>query len=93
MKRKKFTTEQKVRILMDADFGGKNLDDVCRENNISKLTFHRWRRQFGKLDVHKSCRLIEWERNKRELEKRLAEWALKHHLLSCLCQSPSNLPV
>jgi putative transposase len=93
MKRKKHTTEQKVRILMDAKFGGKNLDELCRENNISKLTFHRWKRQYGQLDVHKTCRLIELERNKLELEKRLAEWALRHRLLSCLSDSLSHLPV
>jgi hypothetical protein len=31
MKGKKYTTEQKVRILMDAKFGGKNLEDLCCE--------------------------------------------------------------
>lgn len=78
---------------MDAKLDGKNLDELCRENNISKLTFNRWSRQFGKLDVHETCRLIELERNKIELEKRLAEWALKHRLLSFLCDSPSHLSV
>lgn len=92
MKRKKYTTEQKVRILEEGS-DGRNLDEVCRENNISKLTFHRWRRQFGQMDIHKRCRLIETERNTIELKKRLAEWALKHRLLSCLCQDPSDMPV
>ncbi|HEV2453853.1 MAG TPA: transposase [Verrucomicrobiae bacterium] len=93
MKRKKFTTGQKARILMDANSDGKNLDEICRKHNISKLTFHRWRRQFGKLDVHQTCRLIEWERNKNQLEERLAEWALKHRLLSYLCEGTAQLPV
>lgn len=93
MKAKKFTTEEKIRIVQEAGLNGKNLDELCRENNISKLNFRRWRRQFGHLDVHEACRLIELERNKIELEKRLAEWELKHRLLSCLCNSPSHLPV
>ena len=75
VKGKKYTTEQKVRILMEANSGGKDLDELCRENNISKLTFHRWRLQFGKLDVHERRRLIETERKKIELEKKLAECA------------------
>ena len=75
MKGKKYTIEQKVRILMEAGSGEKNLDELCRENNISKLTFQRWRRQFGKLDVHERRRLIETERRKIEIEKRLAECA------------------
>lgn len=77
---------------MDVNSGGKNLEEICRENNISKFTFHRWRRQFARLNVHETCRLIEFERNKIEIEKKLAEWALKHRLLSCLCDSPSHLP-
>jgi transposase-like protein len=93
MKRKKYTIEHKVGILREAASSGKNLDELCRENNISKLTFNRWSRQFGKLDVHETCRLIEWERNKIEIEKRLAEWTLKNRLLSCLCNGSSHLPV
>jgi hypothetical protein len=66
---------------------------ASRENNISKLTFHRWRRQFGELDAHEACRLIERERNKIEIENRVAEWTLKNRLLSCLCNASSHLPV
>ena len=75
MKGKKYTTEQKVRILMEASSGGKNLDELCRKNNISKLTFQRWKRQFAQLDVDERRRLIETERKKIEIEKRLAECA------------------
>lgn len=58
---------------MEAGSGGKKLDELCGKNNISKSTFHRWRRQFEQLDVHERRRLMEMARNKIELEKRLAE--------------------
>ena len=46
MKGKRHTTEDKIRILRDAD-GGKNIVEGCKEKNISEQTFHRWRRQIG----------------------------------------------
>lgn len=44
MKGKRHATEQKIRILREAD-GGKNIVEVCKENNISEVTFHRWKRK------------------------------------------------
>ena len=46
MKGKRYKTEDKVRILREVD-GGKCIVEVCREKNISDVTFHRWRQQFG----------------------------------------------
>ena len=48
MKGKRHATEQKIRILREVD-GGKNIVEVCKEHNISEVTFHRWKRQFGQL--------------------------------------------
>ncbi|MSU66912.1 MAG: hypothetical protein EXS38_12620 [Opitutus sp.] len=45
MKGKRHATEQKIRILRKAD-GGKSIVEVGKEHNISKVTFHRWKRQF-----------------------------------------------
>ena len=35
MKGKKYTTEEKIRILRQAD-GGQSIQEVCRENNLSE---------------------------------------------------------
>ncbi|MBC2595427.1 transposase [Ruficoccus amylovorans] len=40
MKRKRYTEEQIVAIMREAD-EGRNMDDVCREHNVSKASFHR----------------------------------------------------
>ena len=45
MKGKRHTTEQKIRILREAD-GGKSIVAVSKEHNISEVTFHRWKRRF-----------------------------------------------
>ncbi len=48
---KRHTTEQKVRILREAEQAGKTIVDVCREHQISEQTFHRWKSEFGMLEV------------------------------------------
>jgi len=72
MKGKRYSTEEKVRILWDAD-AGKSVVDICREKNISDVTYHRWRKQFGHMDLNEAKRLKELERENTELKKMLAE--------------------
>ena len=58
MKGKKYTTEEKIRILRQAE-RGKSIQEVCRENNVSEQTFHRWKREFGMIDVNQAKRMKE----------------------------------
>ena len=48
MKGKRYTTEEKIRILREAEVAGRTILDVCRERKISEQTFHRWKREFGR---------------------------------------------
>ncbi|PHX73019.1 MAG: IS3 family transposase, partial [Opitutia bacterium] len=68
MKGKRHPTEQKIHILREAD-GGQSIVEVCQEHNISEVTFHRWKRQFGQLDVNEAKRMKELERENAELKK------------------------
>ena len=46
--RKRFTEEQIVAILRDAESGQKSAGEVCRKHSISVPTFYAWRRSlFG----------------------------------------------
>jgi putative transposase len=56
MKGKRFTTEEKIRILRDADQRGR-ITETCKEFNISDMTFHRWKSQFGQMDLNEARRL------------------------------------
>mgnify|MGYP000875345748 CR=1 FL=1 len=47
MKGKRYTTEQKIRVLREAERTDKTILDVCREQQTSEQTFHRWKREFG----------------------------------------------
>ena len=77
MKGKRYTTEDKIRILREADRGERTIPVICREANISEVTFHRWKKQFGQLEVNEARRLKELERENTELKKMLAESLLK----------------
>ncbi|HEY5813823.1 MAG TPA: transposase [Terrimicrobiaceae bacterium] len=68
MKGKRYTTEEKIRILRQADGGGTILE-VCRQANISEVTFHRWKKQFGQMEVSEAKRLKELERENTELKR------------------------
>jgi putative transposase len=80
MKGKRYTTEDKIRILREAD-GGKNIVELCREKNISEVTFHRWKKQFGQMDLSEAKRLKALERENSELKKMLAEALLAKRVL------------
>jgi len=75
MKGKRHTTEEKIRILRKADEGRKILD-VCHETNISEQTFHRWKKEFGMLEVNQAKRLKDLEKENGRLKKLVADQAL-----------------
>jgi putative transposase len=86
MKGKRYTTEEKIRILRDADRGEKSIQELCRQENVSEVTFHRWKKQFGHMDVSEARRLKELERENNELKKMLAESLLKNRVLEAVCE-------
>ena len=80
MKGIRHTTEEKIRILRAAD-GGRSIVDICKEKNISEQTFHRWKRQFGMMEIPEARRLKELEKENTELKKMLADSLLKNRVL------------
>jgi putative transposase len=86
MKGKRYTTEEKIRVLREADRGERSIVEICREENISDVTFHRWKKQFGHMEVNEARRLKELERENSELKKMLAESLLKNRVLEAVCE-------
>ena len=85
MKGKRHTTEEKIRMLREVD-GGRAIREVCQEKNISEATYHRWRKQFGLMEVNEARRMKELERENSELKKMLAESLLKNRVLEAVCE-------
>ena len=80
MKQKQHSTEEIIRILRQAE-EDQTIEDLCREHNISKATFHRWKRKYGDMDLADAKRLKELEKENGELKKMLTESMLKIRVL------------
>jgi putative transposase len=52
--------------LRAADRAEKSSADICRDENLSVVSCHRWKRQFGQLDLNEARRLKELERENNE---------------------------
>jgi putative transposase len=80
MKGKRFTEEQIIRILQEAETG-LAVADVCRKHNCSEQSFYRWKAKFGGMDVSEAKRLRELERENTELKKIVADQTLDIRML------------
>ncbi len=83
MKQKKHCTEEMIRILRQADGDG-TIESICRDHNISKATFHRWRKKYGDMDLANAKRLKELQKENTELKAMLAESLLKNRVLEAV---------
>ncbi len=75
MRKTRFTDEQIVAVLQEADRSGKT-DEVCRRHGISRDTFYRWRKQFGGMQAGDAKRLRTLEEENQRLKRIVADQAL-----------------
>lgn len=80
MKKKRFTEEQIIRILQEAE-GGLSVTEVCRKHNCSEQSFYRWKAKYGGMEVSEAKRLRELEKENTELKRMVADQALDIRML------------
>ena len=73
--KKRFSEEQIIQILREAEANGTNLD-VCRKYGFSEQTFYHWRRKYQGLSVPELQRLKLLESENTKLKRLVAEQAL-----------------
>ncbi len=72
MKGKRFTEEQIIRVLKEAE-SGLQASDLCRQQGISEATYYRWKSKYGGLEVSEAKRLRALEEEDRRLKQLVAD--------------------
>ena len=80
MKAKRFTEEQIIGILKQAQAGMK-IVDLCRIHGISDATFYNWRSKYGGMEVSDAKRLKDLESENRRLKQMLADTMLENQAI------------
>ena len=80
MKRIRFTENQIIKILNEAE-AGVPVTDLCRKHGFSSSTFYKWKAKYGGMEASDLRRLRELEEENRRLKQMYAELSLEHQVL------------
>ena len=84
MPRKNYTPEQivaKLRQIEVLNSQGKTMLQAIKEAGISEVTYYRWRKEYGGLQVDQAKRLKELERENARLKRVVADLSLEKAML------------
>ena len=83
MKRKRFTEEQIISALKEAE-SGLTVSAVSRKYGISDVTFYKWRSKFGGMEVSDAKKLRALEEENRRLKHLVADLTLDVQMLKAV---------
>jgi putative transposase len=91
MKRARFSEEQIIGVLKEAEAGAK-VTELCRRHGLSEATFYSWRSKYAGLEVSEMRRLRQLEEENRRLKSIVADQALDLRALKDVLAKNGNGP-
>ena len=85
MKKSRFSEQQIISILKQADAGIK-VQDLCRQHGISDATYYKWKTKYGGMEASDIKRLREVEAENSKLKRMFADLALENRALKDLIE-------
>lgn len=83
MKRTRFSEEQIIGVLKEAEAGAKTAD-LARRHGVSEATIYNWKAKYGELEVSEAKRLRSLEDENGRLKRLLADAMLNNAALKDL---------
>lgn len=80
MKRKRYSEEQIVYALRQAE-GGAKVVEICRKLGVTEQTFYRWRKKYAGVGVSELRELRQLREENRKLKHLVADLSLDKHIL------------
>ena len=84
MARKRYTTEQIIGLLREAEVRlgqGQSIGMICRGIGVSEQSYYRWRREYGGLKLDQAKRLKDLDRENERLKRAVSELTLDKLIL------------
>ena len=84
MPKKRYNTEQIIKMLREAEVGlaqGQKTREVCRKLGICEQTYYRWRKEYGGMKINQAKKYKELERENTRLKKLVADLSLDNAML------------
>lgn len=80
MKGKRFSEEQIIKVLKEAE-AGMQIAEVCRKHGVSEQSFYRWKAKYGGMEISEAKRLRQLEDENSRLKKLVADLSLDNQML------------
>lgn len=84
MPKKSYTAEQIVTLLRQVEVAvgqGKSVPIACREAGISDVSYYRWRKEYGGLQLDQAKRMKDLEKENSRLKRLVADLSLDKAML------------